>query len=245
MRTRLSELTSEELKALVGSAADLDTGEVLEILRSPFCTAEIAESVASVPSWSRAHSVRELLASSRGVSLARAMDLLSTLPWVSLLRVAQEPKAPPVVRRHAEKKLLDRLPKLTLGEKIALARRAHRPVLRTLLAVRDPQVLEALLDNPRLVENDVVLMVNSGVARSAEVYQAIARHHRWGSCREIGRVLASSPDVPLPLALSAAVRLSTEELRRMVRRPDLAEPVRAALWELVARRRRRAAAAGE
>lgn len=240
MARRIRELSTAELAVLVRSGTELDTGQVLEVLRNPFCTAELAQTVAAVPSWLRSHSVREVLASFRGLPFGHALDLLGTLPWVSLLRVAQEPAAPPVVKRHAERKLLERLPKLTLGEKVALARRAHRPVLRSLIAAADPQVLVALLENGRLVENDVLLMINRGCGGRPEVFREIARHRRWGSCREVRGALVAAPGVPLPVALAALVQLSTEELRRLLRRPDLSEPIRSAAWEVIAKRRREA-----
>ncbi len=72
------------------------------------------------------HGVRELLAGFPGFNFCRALDLLATLPWVSLLTISQAPKTPPVVRRHAERKLVSQMLTMALGEKIALARRAHR-----------------------------------------------------------------------------------------------------------------------
>lgn len=240
MASRIRELSSAELAELVRSGAELDTGQVLEILRNPYCTFEVAQTVAAAPSWLRSHSVREVLASFRGLSLGHALDLLATLPWVSLLRVAQEPKAPPVVRRHAERKLLEKIPKLTLGEKIALARRAHRPVLRSLLSGADPEVLVALLENGRLVENDVLLMINRGCGGRPEVFREIARHRRWGSCPGVRVALATTAEAPLPVALAALVQLSTGELRRLLRRPGLPERVRSAAWEVIAKRRREA-----
>ena len=93
----ISSMNSHELLALVGERR-LDGLEVLEVLRSPYCTPQIAELIAADRRFLTTHGVRELLAGYPGFNLSRALDLLATLPWVSLLNVAQNPRSPPVVR---------------------------------------------------------------------------------------------------------------------------------------------------
>lgn len=234
MARKLSALGPEELLAAV-RGGDLDEIQVLEVLRNPYCTLEIAVHIADSPRWASSHGVRELLTVHRGFPLARAMSLLPTLPWTSLLQIAQVPRTPPVVRRQAERKLLERLPRMTLGEKIALARRAHRPLFRELMAGSDNQVLTALLDNPRVVENDVLLMVNTSPAQP-EFFIAIGRHHRWAQSYRVRVALAECARAPLPLVLSAMVQLNPADLRRLADRRDLPERIRDAAESLWGRR---------
>ncbi len=234
MARKLSLLPPAELLARVRDA-DLDQGEVLEVLRNPYCSLEIALLIAESPQWTAAPGVRELLAGFRGYPFARVMDLLPTLPWVSLLQLAQTPRTPPVVQRQAEKKILDRLERMALGEKIALARRAHRPLFKPLLETADERVLTALLDNPRLVENDVVLMVNT-TRPGLAFFQVLARHSRWGQVYGVRRAIAECERAPLPVALSAMVSLGVGDLRRIAGRPDLPEPVRHAALALARRK---------
>jgi hypothetical protein len=219
-------MTSAELTALVG-ARQLDEREALEVLRNPHCSVEVAERLADSRQILQSHATRELLAGFRGLPFGRAMDLMATLPWTSLLAVAQNPRSAPVVKRHAEKKLLYQLPSLTLGEKVALARRVHRPLLRTLLAHADGAVLAALLDNPRLVENDILVILHT-VDAPAGFYAEIARHRRWGHYYGVRRALVECLNTPLPIALAALVQLRMADLSEISGRPDLAGPVRAA-----------------
>ncbi len=235
MVRKLSSLGPEELLAAV-HGGELDELQVLEVLRNPHCTLEIAVQIADSPHWTGSHGVRELLVGHRGFPLARAMSLLPTLPWTSLLQLAQVPRTPPVVRRQAEKKLLDRLTKMTLGEKIALARRAHRPLLQSLMTTSDEQVLSALLDNPRVVENDVILMVNTSPA-PPEFYFTLGRHHRWSLAYGVRLALAECARAPLPLVLSAMVQLNSMDLCRLADRRDLPERIRGAAETLWHRRR--------
>jgi hypothetical protein len=209
------------------SGRELDEGEALEILRNSYCPVEVAEMVADSRHLLRSHVVRERLSGFRGLPFARAMDLLATLPWTSLLGLAQSPSAPPVVRRHAEKRLLGLLLKMTLGEKVALARKVHRPLLRNLIAQADEQVLIALLNNPRLAENDILVILNTTQAFPT-FFAELARHPKWGQYYGIRLGLAGCPRTPLPLALSALVQLRAVDLQEVSQRSDLPEPVRSA-----------------
>ncbi len=240
MISKISELDSQALLNLV-QGRDLDEPEVLQVLRSPFCTVQVAELVASRPRLMDSHAVRERLAAFPGFTFARAMDLVGTLPWTSLLSLAQQPRTPAVIRRHCERKLLALVPSMTLGEKIALARRAHRSLLSPLVAAKDTQVLIALLDNPRLVENDILVILNT-TEPPPDFFADLARHHRWGHYREVRRALVSCRHTPLPLALSLLVQMPEGELCQLLDNPRTPKRVReaaAALQEREARGERR------
>jgi hypothetical protein len=198
------------------AGAELDEGAAIEVLRSPFCTAEIAETIARSPRLTSAHRVRELLCTIKGMSTSRVHDLVSGLPWLSLLRLAQAPNAPPPVRRLAERRLVLRLSKMTLGEKIAFARRAHRVLFKHLIATgQATEVFLALIDNPRMTESDVVLLLGSA-APSREVVRAIVRSNRWASRRGVRMAVTRCPTAPLPVALSALAELAAVELRQVI-----------------------------
>jgi len=235
MERRVADLNSAELLELVRQG-DLEGPRVLEVLRNKFCTIEIARLVADSARWMTSDRVRELVAGFRGFPFARSMNILATLHWTSLLQLAQEPRTPPVVRRQAERKIIEHLASMSLGEKVALARRAHRPVFKSLVAAGDEMVLTAMLDNPRLVENDVLYMLST-TEPSADFYTLIAKHHKWGSYYRVRRAFAEGANTPLPLALSALVLLRASDVRDMARRRNVPERVRAAAQALVDRER--------
>jgi hypothetical protein len=149
-----------------------------------------------------------------------------------MIQLAQTPKVPSLVRRAAERHLLDQISHMALGERIAVARRAHRPLLQPLIRSGEPAVLEALLDNPRLVENDVLVMLST-VVLPRDIVTAIARHRRWGQYYRVRKALVESRSAPLPVALSAMVQLRRSDVRALLRRPDIGEPVRAAARALL------------
>ncbi len=233
MADRIADLASDELMALA-RAGNLDDFQVLEVLRSPFCTPQIAELFASSRDHLGRRSVREKLAGFPGLSNAQAINLLGSLPWSSLLAVAQTPKTPPLVRRQAERKLIHHLPTMSLGEKIAMSRRAHRALFPALIRGHDEKILTALLDNPRLVENDLVVLINTG-RPPLEFISAVARHHRWGMSYGVRRVIVECPHSPLPLALSILVQLPRSDQKRIAQRENVAARVRSAAAALCAR----------
>jgi hypothetical protein len=232
-RKSISELDSDRLLKLV-RGRKLDEIEILQVLRSPFCTAQIAERIASNPGLMGTHEVRERLAGFPGFTFGRALDLLATLPWTSLLSLSQSPRTPPVVRRQAERKLLAQLASMALGEKIALARRAHRALFPALISAADGQVLCALLNNAHLVENDILVILNTSEP-PLEFFSELASHRKWGPYIRIRRTLVVCRHTPLPLALSVLVQLSVVELRRVLEYPDLSENVRDAAQSLLER----------
>ena len=229
----ISTLDSDRLLQFV-EQHELDELEVLRVLRSPFCTAQIAERIAGDPRLLDAHAVREKLAGFPGFTFSRALDLLSTLPWTSLLSLSQSPRTPPVVRRQAERKLLGLLASMALGEKIALARRAHRAIFQVLISTGDIQVLSALLNNPRFVENDILVILNTSEP-PPDFFRQLASHQKWGPYLRVRRALVTCPHAPLPIALSVLVQLTVTEIRRVLEHPDLPEAVREAAQSLLDR----------
>ena len=236
MSRRIAELTTRELEDLVRSR-ELDEHAVLEVLRNPYCTVDVALAVADERRWLRSTTVRERLAGFRGMPAGRSMDLLATLPWLSLLLIAQTPRTPPVVRRQAEKRLLNRLHQMTLGEKVALARRSHRPLFPSLIQSGDARILGAMLDNPRMVENDVLVML-SRRQTPPDLVQEVARHRKWGARYRVRRGIAESGSAPLPVAISALVHLRASDLQRVMQRPGVGAGVRDAARALLEKERR-------
>ena len=101
MTRRIAELATDELLTLVRSGS-LDDFQLLDVLRSPFCTPQIAELVASMREHLGTQSIREKLAGFPGLNNAKAVNLLGSLPWASLLAVGGIPSA--FARRRASRR---------------------------------------------------------------------------------------------------------------------------------------------
>ncbi len=227
----------ERVLAALAAAGELDENKAIEVLRSPYCTIEVAERIARSHKLTATHRVSELLCTIRGMPTARVHTLVSTLPWSSLLRLSQAPQAPPGARRLAERRLILNIPTMSLGERVSLARRAHRALFKHLIASGgDSKVSLALLENFRMTEDDVVILLGSA-GLSADIVGAINRSARWTCRRTVRMAIARCVGAPLPLALSALAELGPGELRQLIADPRVPNAVREGAKSLLERRR--------
>ena len=153
------------------------------------------------------------------------MQLVPSLFWRDLMEISLEPKVPPLVRRSAERHLVNRLPGLTAGEKMTIARRAGHGVLQQLRQDPEPRVVEALMENPRTTEGVLLPLVRSEAA-APEILQAVARNARWGVRYPIRVALCRNPRTPQQLALRTLTALKKPDLKAVSADARLAQPVR-------------------
>ena len=115
---------------------------------------------------------------------------------------------------------------LTLGERRSQARSPDRRVLERLLRDHDPGVISQLLQNPKLLEADVLRLVSrrpTGVATLRLVF----RHRRWGRQRAIQGALVQNPYTPLEIGLGLVGLLDQDTLRNVSRDSTLHSILRA------------------
>ncbi|APR84896.1 Hypothetical protein A7982_10245 [Minicystis rosea] len=158
------------------------------------------------------------------------------LPLARLLRrrARAVPTAEPAVDdRHLATSSSGRV--LTLGERRALARRPSRAAFDKLLRDPHPMVVKNLLENPRLIEDDVVRMVARRPAYP-QVIGEIARHPIWSQRPRVRMAIVQNPGTPPEIAVPLVRLLIRPELGQVVAAPDVPALVRAAASELLARR---------
>ena len=88
-----------------------------------------------------------------------------------------------------------------------------------------PRVIAALLDNPRLVEGDLLPVV-AGEASRPQVLEVILKHRKWGSRPPIRAAAARNPRTPLALALNLLPLLGKPDLRAIAADSQLLLPLR-------------------
>ena len=200
---RLREAGAEDLRQLVmGLVGELDVPAALAVLRNPHVGEEVIRLLADQ---------RRLLAF---YELRR-----------DLVDAGLDVRVRPLVRRAADQRLVERLPALAVGERIAIARRASRHVLQSLS--RDPtgSVIGALLENPRLTEGDLLPLVASDAARP-QVLEVVLGHRKWGSRYPVRAAAVRNPQAPLTLALRHLPLLKKVDLRAVATDPRLQPPLR-------------------
>lgn len=144
-----------------------------------------------------------------------SLPLLRYLFLFDLVGIALTPGTPAELRRVAEEAVLTRLPTLSLGERISLARRGSGRMAAALILDRERQVFETALHNPHVTE-DLVQRALGQEDISAEAVGTIAEHPRWSTIYSVRLALLRNP-----LASLARVLVLAEQVQRR----DLAEIV--------------------
>jgi hypothetical protein len=124
---------------------------------------------------------------------------------------------------------------LTLGERRALARRPTRKAMEKLFADPHPMVIRTLLDNPKVVEDDVVRLAARRPAEP-DVLAEIARSPRWAHRVKVRMAIVLNPDTPVELSIPLLALLVRPELVLVSGASSLTPTLRAAALDLLERR---------
>lgn len=219
-------------------AATFDSGTVRRVLRHPFLSAEVIEALFEVPRLRRAYEVRSRVARHPKTPVALASRLVPDLYWRDLVETSVDMRLAPTLRRAAERYLLDRLPRLATGERIAVARRAGAQVLARLRHDPDPRVIAALLVNPRLTEG-LVLPLASSASAPPRVLDALAKNDRWAHRYAIRRAMALNPQTPFAAQRRILAGLRVADLEQVTRTAALSSVVRRWAREALETRRKK------
>lgn len=173
----------------------LEIGDVRQALMNPFVEAEVLEELAANRKLTSDRSVKAALARHHRTPPRIAMRFVSGLFWRELLEITLDVRIGAAVRRLAENYLVQRLPRLSIGEKVALARRAVGRVASVLVVEPSLSILDALLANPRLTEQELMPLLTSRRSQPRALHE-VARSERWGTRYEVRLALCRHPGTP-------------------------------------------------
>lgn len=215
----LETATAETIAELIAtSLASLLEEEALAIIANRYVTSPILGKLAQNPRLTGFYSVRLALVAHRQTPQAHAVKLVHYLYWFDLLRLSVDVHVPAQVRRAVDTQLLNRVNKLTLGEKISSARRCSPALIKSFLYDPHPKVFEALLTNKRLREDDLLALVNSTQA-TEEQLRMIAEDPKWSYRYAIRIALVLNPATPRSAAASQLRYLRRNDLVRIHANP--------------------------
>jgi hypothetical protein len=166
-----------------------------------------------------------------------ALRLLRHFYTGDLMQFGLRPSVAADLKHFAAQQLVTRLPSVTLGERMMLARRASETVAAALLLDKEPRVTHTALENARLTEAAVVkalLRLNAGAA----FVEAVCHHPKWSLRREVRLALLRSPHTPLARALEFARNLPPPLLRDILHTSRLPEKIKTYLRENLKQRSR-------
>jgi hypothetical protein len=182
----------------------------------------------------------DLLASARGAPLGQKLrDEALRRSRLALARLLRRPASPSGV--PAAEAVEARVPDygtgrtLTLGERKALARRPTRKTMEKLFVDPHPVVIRTLLQNPKVIEDDVVRLTARRPGDPA-VLAEVAASPRWAHRVKVRMAIVLNPDTPPALAIPLLALLVRPELKQVAEATGLAPALRAAAHDLLQRR---------
>jgi len=190
--------------------------KLLRLLRNPHVTPQILSRIGRDRRWTRVYEIKRALVRHPRSPLVVSRGFLPYLHWKDLAEACADLRVHPVARRQAERLLGTRVDELSLGEKVTLARRASRGLIRALIDAGEPQVLRGLLGNERTVEADAI-RIASGPRATPELLRHLADHPKWGRRRDVRLALLRNRRTPVPVALRLAGGLAPPDLRRLLK----------------------------
>ncbi|HEX8254100.1 MAG TPA: hypothetical protein VF846_13215 [Thermoanaerobaculia bacterium] len=205
----------EELIAFVAeNASVLCEEEVLAVLENANVTPQIIGKIAQTPRLTGFYGVRLKLVAHRQTPLAHSVKLVHYLYWFDLLALSIDVQVPAPVRRAIDTQLLIKVENLTIGDRVASARRCSQALINVFLYDPHPKVFEALLVNKRLREEDLIVLANSPKATPDQLLM-LSRDSRWSYRYAIRKALVMNPLTPRSAAASQLRHLSRGDLRRI------------------------------
>ena len=144
-----------------------------------------------------------------------ALRLIRELYTFDLMQFASMSMAAADLKRVADELLVARLPSITLGERLSLARRCSTMIASALLLDKESRVYQTALENGRLTEAAVVKALHRANSTPGFV-EAVCHHAKWSVRPEIRMALLRNAHTPFAKALEFARRLTPAQLREVL-----------------------------
>lgn len=214
----------------ISAAGDpaLTTDLALALLEHRDLPSDAVEKISANATAMKSRKVRLAIAGHVHAPRHIALRLIRELYPFELAQFSLMPAVATDLKRIAEELLVARLASITLGERIALARRSSAMVAAALLQDKEARVWQTALENQRLTENSIVRVLQRPQASAAFV-RAVCHHPKWSLRPDIRIVLLRNEHTPLARALEFAHRLAPAQLRDILHGSRLPEKIKAYL----------------
>lgn len=158
------------------------------------------------------------------------LPLLRNLFTFDLMRVALMPTIAADVKVAAEESLINRLEKLSLGEKLSLARRASGRVAAALLNDSETRVISLALRNGRLTEAGVLREISRRTS-SSDLVRELCSDPKWSLRPEIAIALLNNESTPIEIVGKLAASLPKFAVQQILAGPHLSEELKRKLQD--------------
>lgn len=208
-----AERAKEVLLALARNP-NLHERDLLRLLERKDLAPEVVRQIAAHPEALRSYVVKLALVRHPRTPRLVSLPILKFLHLFDLVRVCQTPAVPTDIKFVVEETILKRAERIPRGEKINLARRGSGRVAAGLLATRDRDLIQAILDNPYLTEAQVLkVLPREGLA--PEVVELLTVHEKWVHSYQVRLALVRNPLTPFKRVLEFLPDLAVTDLREV------------------------------
>lgn len=214
-------ISPEELLRAAANPA-LTEDLALSLLKRADLPVDVLDRLGKNNSVLKLRKVRLALASHPHTPRQISIPLIRQFYTFDLMKIALTPCVPADVKVATDDLLISRLKTVTLGERLALARRGSGRVAGAMLLDGDARVMQIALENARLTETFVIQAVLRPEAKAFMV-QAVAHHAKWSYRRELRLALLRTEYLSLARALEFSQGLPAPLLRDVLttsRLPD-------------------------
>jgi hypothetical protein len=225
----------EEVLAALLENPHFDESHLCLLLERKDLPSTLLEAISRRKEWMPSYRVKRRIALDRHTPRLLALRLARELYLMDLVQLTRLPAAPAEVKRLAEELILARLPQLSLGQKILLARRGSARVAGGLILEGHAQVVRIALDNAFLAEAQV-LKALSRERLPAPVVSALAHHPKWSHLYHVRAAVARHPAAPIDRVLSFLPHFNRRDLQDLRNLSTLSAAVRQAIREEIERR---------
>ncbi|HXW15188.1 MAG TPA: hypothetical protein VEN79_11820 [Terriglobia bacterium] len=228
--------SSETLHALLADPG-FNEDSALALLQRMDLPSEVLEQL-SKNSVATARKVKMAIVGHPRTPRHASLPLLRRLFTFDLMQVALTPTVAGDIKVAAEETLLKRLESISSGGRLSLARRASGRVAAALLLDPEARVMQAALQNPRLMEamvRQALLRTESGAA----LVRAVCEHPKWSLRSEVRLALLRSEKTPIDCAAKFARTLNPAQLEEVLRHSRLPAMVKSSLLSEARDRARR------
>jgi hypothetical protein len=205
--------------------AALNEDLALALLKNRDLPADDLDAIYKNVAVMKSRKVRLALAAHPRVPRRIALRLIREFYTFELMQFSLMPAAPADLKRITGELLVTRLSSITLGERIALARRSSALVAGAMLLDRESRVWKPALENARLTEDAVVKALRRPHVTPAFV-EAVCRHTKWSLRHEIRIALLRNAHTPLARALEFARSIPPARLRDILHSSRLPEKIK-------------------
>lgn len=212
------------------SPSTLTEDQALALLKRTDLQPEVLEQISKNSSVLKSRKVKLALAQHPRTPRHVSLPMVRHLFTFDLMLVALTPAVAADIKKAADESLINRLETVSTGEKLTLARRGSGAVAAALLHDAEARVVQAALENSRLVESAVLRAIVKAGAPAIFV-RAVCDHPKWSLRREVRVALLRNEKTPFGHALEFARGLPLALVKEVLHASRLPKAVKASILQ--------------